>query len=126
MFSGACEVDHATPLLLRKAGHLVTVIDTKLHGIAHDVLRQEVADFILTQIGAGEFDCVFVATPCSSFSVRHPRKLRSKANPRGVEPMPAEWAAYIAKHNKIADFSISVLNARSTGANNWEKTEPRE
>ena len=119
-------MDHATPLLLRRAGHLVTVIDTKLHGISHDVLRPEVADFILSQITAGEFDCVFVATPCSSFSVRHPKKIRSKARPRGVDPMPAEWAAYVSKHNKIADFSISVLNACDESNIPWGLENPAD
>ena len=40
--------------------------------------------------------------------------------------MPAEWAAYVAKHNKIADFSISVLNACDEANVPWGLENPAD
>ena len=76
LFAGDGAVWHALPRLLREAGHSVTAIDTKLGGAAHDVLRGGLAQRLLRAIAEGEYDAVFAAPPCSSFSVRHPKKLR--------------------------------------------------
>jgi hypothetical protein len=67
---------------------------------------------LLTRIRAAEFDCVFVATPCSSYSVLHDPQLRSvPAEPEGIEPIPEAWRAYLLKHNYLADFTASAIDA---------------
>ena len=66
---------------------------------------------LLQRIRAAEFDAVFLATPCSSYSVRHTPRLRSAAEPEGITPVPAEWRAYVEKHNLLADFSALAIDA---------------
>ena len=86
-------------------------IDTKLGGWRHDVLRGDGAAWLVDAVRSGWFDAVFMAPPCSSFSVRHPVKLRSRASPEGVQPMPPEWAAYVRKHNRLAAFTAELMRA---------------
>ena len=111
LFSGPCEHETALPKLLREAGCAVLAMDTKLMGAAHDVLRASVAEPLIHRVRAAEFDAVFLATPCSSYSVRHEPTLRSRDEPEGVTPMPPEWAAYVRKHNDLADVSARVIDA---------------
>ena len=116
LFAGGGEDEHWLPRRLRAAGHSVLALDTKLGGVTHDVLRPELADLILQLVASGAFDAIFAAPPCSSFSVRHPVKLRSAARPEGVQPLPAGWEAYVRKHNRLADFTARVVNtARAAG-----------
>eukprot|EP00965_Chrysotila_dentata_P063111 2091183-Pleurochrysis_carterae.AAC.1 len=77
-------------------------VDVALGGAEHDVLREHVAARLLGWVGSGKFRAVFVAPPCSSFSVAHPARLRSRSEPEGMQPVPAEWAAYLRKHNALA------------------------
>ena len=111
LFAGPGEAESNLPAHLRGAGCEVDAIDTKLGGGAHDVLRNAVAEPILHSVGAGEYDAVFIATPCSSYSVRHAPTLRSATEPEGILPIPAEWRAYVEKHNSLARFSARVIDA---------------
>ena len=110
-FAGAAETEHALPRQLRGAGHLVTAIDTRLGGAAHDVQRGGLGRRLEQAVLRGDFDVVFLAPPCSSFSVRHPVRLRSDARPDGVQPLPRGWEAYVAKHNALADFTADMVTA---------------
>ena len=111
LFSGSGESESNLPQHLREAGCDVIAIDTKVGGASHDVLRASVGLPLLTRIQAREFDCVFAATPCSSYSVLHDPQLRSTSEPEGVEPIPEEWRAYVAKHNLLADFTASAIDS---------------
>ena len=111
LFAGPGEADSTLPLELRAAGCTVTAIDTKLGGPAHDVLRGQVGLPLLQRVRGAEFDAVFIATPCSSYSVRHDPALRSDTEPLGVDPLPAGWGAYVAKHNLLADYTAQVWRA---------------
>ena len=111
LFSGAGESESNLPLHLREAGCVVVAIDTKVGGASHDVLRACVGLPLLTRIRASEFDCVFIATPCSSYSVLHDPQLRSVEEPEGIAPIPEEWRAYVRKHNFLADFTASAIDA---------------
>ena len=92
------------------------MFDTKLGGASHDVLRHSVGGAILQRINGAEFDAIFVATPCSSYSVRHDPVLRSAESPEGVDPLPEGWEAYVFKHNALAEFTALVIaGARATG-----------
>ena len=111
LFSGSGESQSNLPQHLREAGCEVVAIDTKVGGASHDVLRASVGMPLLTRIQSAEFDCVFVATPCSSYSVLHDPQLRSVWEPEGIEPIPEAWRAYVLKHNYLADFTASVIDA---------------
>ena len=51
--------------MLRRAGIRVEVIDTKDGGRAHDVLANGLGDHLVRRVERGDFDAVFIATPCS-------------------------------------------------------------
>ena len=89
----------------------MTAIDTKLGGGEHNVLQHRLSATLLYRIETGEFDAVFAAPPCSSFSVRHPVRLRTAAQVSGTVPLPAGWQAYVAKHNGMARFAAAALRA---------------
>ena len=111
VFAGGATDSHALLWQLRGQGHLVTPIDTRLGGASHDVLRGDLARRLQREVLAGEYDLVFAAPPCSSFSVRHPARLRSWARPWGVSPLPAGWEAYVHLHNRLADFTAELVRA---------------
>ena len=111
LFAGPCEAASNLPACLREAGCDVTAIDTKLGGSAHDVLRRMVADRLLERIRASEFEAVFIATPCSSYSVRHDPQLRTRDDPEGDVTAPPAWRAYVAKHNLLAQFTARAVDA---------------
>ena len=111
LFAGGGDELSWLPRALRARGHRVQAIDTKLGGGEHDVLRNPLSDSLLHRIEQGEFDAVFAAPPCSSFSVRHPVTLRTAAQVDGIVPLPAGWEAYITKHNGMARFAAAALRA---------------
>ena len=111
LFSGPREATSNLPRLLQDAGCDVVAIDTKLGGAAHDVLRPEVGNPILQQVQGAAFDAVFIATPCSSYSVRHDPVLRSDSEPLGVTPLPPGWESYVSKHNSLASFTARIWHA---------------
>ena len=96
VFSGP---GHACDLAarLRARGVRVDVVDTKVGGDAHDVLRQDVGARLIARTRRGEYDMVFIATPCESYSVAHRPQLRSRKQPDGLRNAPKEWAAYMYK-----------------------------
>ena len=116
LFAGPCEAESHLPGHLRAAGCVVHAVDTKLGGASHDVLRSSVGTPILEDVRAGRYDAVFVATPCSSYSVRHDPPLRDCDQPEGLLPLPEGWGAYINKHNRLAEFTARVLDACSASA----------
>jgi hypothetical protein len=63
---------------LRARGIRVVAIDTKVGGQGHNVLHRHVRDGLIRQIRAREYDFVFMATPCESYSVAHRPQLRSR------------------------------------------------
>ena len=75
---------------LRARGVRVDVVDTKVGGAAHDVLRQDVGGRLIARTRRGEYDVVFIATPCESFSVAHRPQLRSRKQPDGLRNAPPE------------------------------------
>ena len=111
IFSGPYGRPDGLPAELRRLGAVVVEIDTKVGGADHDLTRPVIAERLLARIRAGEFDAVFVATPCESFSIAHRPRLRKSDEPWGISHVPDEWCAYLAKHNKLARFSIAALQA---------------
>eukprot|EP00965_Chrysotila_dentata_P032495 1082789-Pleurochrysis_carterae.AAC.1 len=77
---------------MRARGLHAAEVDIAQGGADHDVLRSEVADTLLRRVRQGRYTAVFAAPPCSSFSVAHQPRLRSRERPEGVDPMPRKWA----------------------------------
>ena len=111
VFAGGATDSHALLWRLRGMGHEVTPIDTRLGGAQHDVLRGDLGGRLVRGVVGGEYDLVFAAPPCSSFSVRHPVRLRSRARPWGVHPLPRGWEGYVQQHNRLADLTAELVRA---------------
>ncbi|KAL1496543.1 hypothetical protein AB1Y20_014149 [Prymnesium parvum] len=95
----------------------VTAVDIKREGAEHNLLRPVVADKLLEAVSLRRFEVVWLGTPCASFSVwktdaRYP-VIRSRAHPQGVPDGPADWAAYVAKHNELVRLSVTFARAAS-------------
>ena len=114
------------PARLGARGLAVTAIDTKLGGAEHNVLRPAVGGALLRRVQRGDFDAVFLATPCSSYSVAHRPQLRSRRQPDGLRNAPAEWLAYLAKHNALARWSADVIRAAVAVGALWALENPAD
>ena len=77
--------------------------------VAEDLLRSEVQEEIISGLYSSRYKAVYVAVPCSSYSIVRGDQIRSKAEPRGMRAAMARWGAYLAKHNQLADFAAFVL-----------------
>ena len=101
-------------------------VDTKLGGRQHDVRRSAVGDKLLGRVLRGEFDFVFAAPPCESFSVAHRPQLRSRRQPTGLANAPHEWRAYLRKHNELAAWTARLLEAAETAGALWACENPAD
>ena len=94
---------------LRARGIAVTVVDTKVGGSEHDVRQPRVGQRLIDRVRRGDYDVVFAAPPCESYSVAHRPQLRSRRSAAGLRSAPAEWHAYLRKHNELARSGSSLL-----------------
>ena len=118
--------DRDLPACLRARGMSVTAVDTKQGGARHDVLRSEVGDALLRRVRRREFDAVFIATPCASYSISHRPQLRSRRQPGGLENAPPEWRAYLAKHNALARWTAELIDAAHAAGAAWALENPAD
>eukprot|EP00965_Chrysotila_dentata_P176800 5839201-Pleurochrysis_carterae.AAC.1 len=115
-FAGDDTARSTLALELRRRGAEVTAIDTRIGGRDHDLTHPEVAAELLRRVREGHFDADFAAPPCAYFSVAHTPQLRSRAEPKGVQPTPARWRRYMEKHNALAAFTAElIVAAQSAG-----------
>ena len=111
VFAGPGERPDGLAAYLRSFGWRVVEVDILIGAEAHDVTSHVVAATLITRTANGEFAAVFLAPPCSSYSVAHRPKLRSAAQPEGITPIPSEWTAYLAKHNAITAAAFDIVEA---------------
>lgn len=95
-------------------GYNVDVFDTKLNG-DHDVLVPAVLNDMLQRIRDKRYHLVWIATPCTSFTVfwLDPNRstLRTRAAPLGTPSLPLRWRNYVRKLYKLAEISATVARA---------------
>ena len=125
VFSGAGhEFDLAARL--RARGITVEAYDTKAGGARHDVLRGGLGRTLEARVRRGEFDMVFIATPCASYSVGHRPQLRARRWPMGLPNAPEAWRHYIAKHNQLAGLSARLIGAAEAAGAAWAIENPAD
>lgn len=81
----------------RELGIHVTTVDALEVGEGHDVLRESVFRELVDRVAAGAYDVVWLAPPCSMFSVLHLRRStcpyrRTREEPSGVSGLPSAHA----------------------------------
>ena len=111
---------------LRARGVSVEAYDTKDGGTAHDVLRDELGHRLATRARRGDFDVVFLATPCASYSVVHRPQLRAREQPLGVDGVPRRWRRFLDKHNRLAEVSAGIIRAATASGTAWAIENPAD
>ena len=111
---------------LRARGFHVTAIDTADGGTSHDVLRNGLGAALEAQVRRGDFDLVFIATPCASYSIAHRPRLRSRHRPTGVEYIPPQWRRYLQKHNSLCDLTARLISAAHEAGAAWALENPSD
>ena len=125
VFSGAGhDLDLAAQLRMR--GFAVVAVDTDDGGASHDVLRRGLGDSLVARVARGDFDVVFIATPCKSYSVAHRPRLRSRRQPLGMASIPTEWQPYLDKHNKLAELTARLIRAAHDAHAAWALENPSD
>ena len=118
--------EHDLAARLRARGVAVTVVDTKVGGSDHDVRRAGVGGRLLERVGRGDYDLVVAAPPCESFSVAHRPQLRSRRQKEGLHNAPPEWAAYLRKHNELAQWTAQLAQAAHQAGAIWAIENPAD
>ena len=111
---------------LRARGVAVTVVDTKVGGGQHDVRRPAVGERLIGRVRRGDYDVVFGAPPCESYSVAHRPQLRSRKQPSGLQNAPPEWSAYLRKHNELAEWTVRLARAAHEAGALWAVENPAD
>ena len=125
MFAGPGRESDLTAQLRARGAH-VEVIDTKVGGHRHDVLLPPVADALVAAVAAGQYDFIFIATPCSSYSVAHRPRLRSRRSPMGIAIVPPEWRRYLEIHNRLGTLTARLITAAESASVPWAVENPAD
>ena len=111
---------------LRARGVAVTVVDTKVGGSGHDVRQAHIGQRLIDRVRRGDYDVVFAAPPCESFSVAHRPQLRSRRQAEGLHNAPPEWHAYLRKHNELAAWTTRLAEAAHDAGVLWAIENPAD
>ncbi|KAL3895429.1 MAG: hypothetical protein SGPRY_013516 [Prymnesium sp.] len=98
----------------RAFGVRARTVDVLDGGQEHDVLRESVFDALREDVRRGLYDVVWLAPPCSSFSVLHLRKTtkpsRSREDPEGVAGLSCGRLARVLEHNVLAARAAALAH----------------
>jgi hypothetical protein len=95
-----------------------------LDGPEQDLSKPTVQSIVLAGVVAGTWDGVFMAPPCASFCPALVPRLRSLTEVKGIQPVPARWSAYLAKHNALVAFVAKVATAADAQGTFWAIENP--
>ena len=98
-------------------------MDTALGGKSHDVLDPRLGAECEEAVRSGEFDFVFLATPCAPYSTARTTKLYSR---RGGLRVPRRWRAYKARADALAAFTARMIEASREGGALWVLENPAD
>ena len=126
LFSGPGEAATHLPSALAAAGFEARAVDTLIGGAQHDLTDDAVAGDYIRRIRAGHYSLVALGTPCSSYSVLREPRLRSKADPTGVDTAPPDWLDSIQMHNQLAEVTAAAIHAAHDSATPWLLENPSD
>ena len=115
-----------TSILARNPRCKVTEYDILNDDILQDLLDKRVQASVISDLIHGKYSRVFIALPCSSYSIVQGQQLRSVEQPRGIEPFPKKWARYINKHNRLTDFVEQIIRLCHQLDVSWAVENPAE
>ena len=121
VFSGPLDRPDGLAAELRKLGFEVVEVDT-LAGI--DIRTDAVFLPLLAEVRAGRFCCVFLAVPCSTYSVARirvglepddgPPQVRDLHFPMGFPGLDDGWAREVRAANDVTERSVVIAHAACT------------
>ena len=111
------------PSALRSRGHDVETFEL-LDGDEQDLSAIAMQEAVVARVAGGEFDAVFLAPPCSSFSIAIEEVLRTVREPEGVSVLSEGWRKYVHEHNKLAWFATRVCFAAEAAGVAWAIENP--
>ena len=89
------------------AGGIAKGVDTCLAGMKHDVSDDVIFEDLCSLVASGAVKHLWLGVVCSSLSQLWLKKgrprLRSRQQPDGIVPMPAQWRGYIARANVLIE-----------------------
>ena len=111
------------PSALRSRGHDVTTFEL-LDADDQDLSVAATQAAVVSRVVGGEFDFVFLAPPCSSFSIAIEDVLRTVSEPEGVSTLSDGWRSYVQRHNELAWFAARVCYAAEVAGVAWAIENP--
>jgi hypothetical protein len=111
------------PRYLREQGHVVVTFE-RLDGSLQDLSVPALQHELLGRVQGGEFDAVFAAPPCASFSVALDVPLRSRLEPEGLSTLGADDRAYVETQNALVAFTARVCRAADVAGAAWAIENP--
>jgi len=122
LFAGR-ERPHSLRDALQRLGYRADTYEL-LDGPEQDLSKPTVQSIVLAGVAAGTWDGVFMAPPCASFCPALVPRLRSLTEVKGIQPVPARWSAYLAKHNALVAFVAKVATAADAQGIFWAIENP--
>ena len=112
------------------AGGTAKGIDKCLAGAAHDISDDVVFGAVYQLVMSGRVRHLWLGVVCSSLSqlwlkAGRPR-LRSRAQPDGITPMPPQWKGYISRANKLIERSETLAYAQWWVGNTYYIENPAD
>ena len=90
------------------AQYLERRVDVLLGGTSHNALLPTVRARLIGDVRSGVYDHVFMAPPCSTFSVALEPQLRDRDHPDGLPGLDAAATRTVDRHNALAAFAATM------------------
>ena len=125
VFSGPGDRADGIAAYMRALGWRVVEIDILVGGAAHDMANPSTAATLIARVATGEFAVVFLAPPCSSYSVAHRPKLRSAgrrhAHPGGMGRLPGQAQSHDGSSLRHCERGTLERGARHDGKSSRQR-----
>ena len=109
--------------VLQGHGHLAVTferMDSPEQDLSVDAVQRE----LLSRVYGGEFDAIFLAPPCASFSIALDVALRSRLEPEGLSTLVGNSLTYVQSQNALVDFTVRICIAAEAVGTIWAIENP--
>ena len=128
LFAGQANRPGSLGAVVRALGHECVEIDT-INGPWHNLLGAELRNAVLLSVKGGEWDAVFMGTPCNTFSVARMNdggapQLRSTARSIGRSELSPHQMLTVADSDSLVKLSVAVANTAEGSCTPWVIENP--
>ena len=125
MFSGA-QGDDSVAAQLRALGMEVDEIDNLIGGASHNMLKMRRRMEIINAVRAGEYDVIWMAPPCGTWSVVREPPLRSGKMINGLDGLSDEDKLKVKHANELAQLVAVVAHTAEAAGVPWFIEQPAD